>query len=1198
MPQISKIRIVNFNYNDGNRFIPDELYDLVSPESGEALNTLFNLNNGGGKTVLVQLMMQPVHPKAMASGRRIEDYFSHTGDHSYILLEWNLDGSREKLLTGISIAASSSASTEENQRGNSIKYYTFTTRYETYSAYSISGLDLSDNVNGNYVPARFDYVREKAKSSRGTLIYYSSDEAVRWAEYLAEYGIYRTEWESVIEALNKDEGGLNQYFDEAKTSDKLIAKFFIPAIEQKLMSAASKGTDCSLETMLINYARKITDKESVIRQRDVNRKLLEDLGDVSETSDELYNVNDAFVANVSETRGFAAALGKRMNAVDEETEVIGRAIEDQNALISHIEYEKRSKAFYGAIAGRDQAKAAMDEALLLLNRSKAEFEAKKHEEDILQCAKLYRRIQEADGKITELKKLIEERENNSEDAERIANLKYSVLVKAGDAESEQKKRKTELTGKIEQESANVKISGETVKRAEAEYNAANDRYIHAMTRLEEAKGNTDKRIRSLQIEAIRRLTGFYAEEELAAEKARREEAKTEQEIAAAEIGSQIEEINKRAAQIPQEKAALTLEQADASRSLKEAESRLEEYDVLFEQIVKICEKYGYESTAVFTDVLRDAVRRDIEAAEADIITKKRKLDGLNEKMKAAEAGYLHILPEIMDYVNSTGLNPATGEEYICGLIEAGTVSADRAEELLNAYPEMAYALLFDNEGEIQRLLSAGNIEWLPAVVPLLTMEQTEHIFDGTKEPAAFLSAYDKAFFADREGYVGRLSEDMASLEERLKQLQNHVQEGKEDQLIADRFTYYKDWRKEQESRIAACKAQIREIEAKSQELDIELQDLRDEISKQTEKQRECNVLIQKIDKWLDSFGELSEMLSEEQEKYKEKQVSYTAKSKAESDYKAACDALEKHRGELESLKDELGNIDALLGKIRTVLESVDNAKAAEVFEGDYSTLYEQYNVLLRNMNESLEGLRNNLDSVQRSKQESEAELAGYSCEEGEYADPALPVETLSKVRQQREACEKVRDSRQAEYTEKNGVLTAADQELKHAEDALADYEGIPLPQDEIGGSFRERLLNAKEEINGLAEKCRRLEAEKRSLEKIIDQVNNALEDLSEGIVADGITLNGKPDEQWRALKSKLSLSRIEYFKKKDELNRKIQDTVSAYRDIALAEIVGKLTAIGGMVEDAEIKGDRLFTISESISAMIESISKINSKIET
>ena len=124
MPQINKIRIVNFCYNGGNRFIPDELYDLSSPETGEALNTLFNLTNGCGKSVLVQIMMQPVHPRAMAGGRRIEDYFARQGDHSFILLEWDLDESKDKLLIGIPIAASSSNAYDDDQRGNRIKYYT------------------------------------------------------------------------------------------------------------------------------------------------------------------------------------------------------------------------------------------------------------------------------------------------------------------------------------------------------------------------------------------------------------------------------------------------------------------------------------------------------------------------------------------------------------------------------------------------------------------------------------------------------------------------------------------------------------------------------------------------------------------------------------------------------------------------------------------------------------------------------------------------------------------------------------------------------------------------------------------------------------------------------------------------------------------------------------------------------------------
>lgn len=53
MPQISKIRIVNFNYNDGNRFIPDsELGDYLHalnpnrslPRNKKGLKRLLNVD--------------------------------------------------------------------------------------------------------------------------------------------------------------------------------------------------------------------------------------------------------------------------------------------------------------------------------------------------------------------------------------------------------------------------------------------------------------------------------------------------------------------------------------------------------------------------------------------------------------------------------------------------------------------------------------------------------------------------------------------------------------------------------------------------------------------------------------------------------------------------------------------------------------------------------------------------------------------------------------------------------------------------------------------------------------------------------------------------------------------------------------------------------------------------------------------------
>lgn len=133
------------------------------------------------------------------------------------------------------------------------------------------------------------------------------------------------------------------------------------------------------------------------------------------------------------------------------------------------------------------------------------------------------------------------------------------------------------------------------------------------------------------------------------------------------------------------------------------------------------------------------------------------------------------------------------------------------------------------------------------------------------------------------------------------------------------------------------------------------------------------------------------MISEEQDKYKAEQDLYMAKSAAEADYKAACDAVEMHVKEMASLQERMKSIEVLIRDINSILENVDNAKSSEVLEGDYSTLFAQYKALLSNMDESLAGLRSTLESEQNSKQRYEEELAGYSCEESEYADVSFRI---------------------------------------------------------------------------------------------------------------------------------------------------------------------------------------------------------------
>lgn len=241
MPQISKVRIVNFNYNDGKRLIADELYDFASKEKDDALNVLINLANGGGKSVLVQLMMQPIIPKAKVAGRKIESFFNKASDHCFVLIEWIKDNSTEKLLTGIAMSASESSATEDDSsRGMAVKYYTFYSNYTSYSSpYDILNMSLSKKENGRFVAAEFDDVRTLARKSNGLLNYYVADDNPKWQKKLAEYGLIQSEWR-MMEKLNSEEGGLSKFFGDFKTSDHLVDRLLIPTIESKLNQTHSK----------------------------------------------------------------------------------------------------------------------------------------------------------------------------------------------------------------------------------------------------------------------------------------------------------------------------------------------------------------------------------------------------------------------------------------------------------------------------------------------------------------------------------------------------------------------------------------------------------------------------------------------------------------------------------------------------------------------------------------------------------------------------------------------------------------------------------------------------------------------------------------------------------------------------------------------------------------------------------------------
>ena len=344
MPQISKIRIVNFQYNDGRRLIADELYDFESRDKGPS-DVLINLANGGGKSVLVQLMMQPIIPKAKVAGRRIESFFTKASDHCYVAIEWVLDGSKMKLMTGIAMAASDSSRDNDQDRGFQIKYYTFISSYQNYQGdYDIVSLPLSRKENSRFIPALFDDVRNLAKKSGGKLERYASDDSVKWAERLAQYGIVQSEWR-MIEELNSNEDGLSKYFSNLKTSDAVIDKLIIPRIEDKENRKTSHD-DSSLETMLISYARQFSKQQDIIKEREVCSGFYDMLERTKVEAEELWKSNDSLEKCIETLFAFADALKTEINIQKEHKQSLSEQRSKLYENIRHINWEKVSAEFY------------------------------------------------------------------------------------------------------------------------------------------------------------------------------------------------------------------------------------------------------------------------------------------------------------------------------------------------------------------------------------------------------------------------------------------------------------------------------------------------------------------------------------------------------------------------------------------------------------------------------------------------------------------------------------------------------------------------------------------------------------------------------------------------------------------------------------------------------------------------------------
>ena len=332
MSKINAVRFINLNYNNNAMKINDECMQF----SGKS--TLLSLRNGGGKTVLVQMMTAPfVHRgKQKTKDRPFESYFT-TAKPSFILVEWLLDGGAGYVLTGLMVRKNQEISEEKT---DALEMMAIISEYKEPCMQDIHHLPVVEQNEKTMKLKSYNSCRklfeDYKKDKKLSFFCYDMSSPAQSRQYfykLMEYQINYKEWETIIRKVNVKESGLSELFSDCRTEKELVEKWFLEAVESKLNKEENKVKN--FQEILEKYAGKYKNIKEQLKRRDAIQKFKEAAEEIQ------INAEDFLVKEGEkiEQEKVIAAFIARLNVLYEEAE-IERQEEGRKKLQEELEFLK------------------------------------------------------------------------------------------------------------------------------------------------------------------------------------------------------------------------------------------------------------------------------------------------------------------------------------------------------------------------------------------------------------------------------------------------------------------------------------------------------------------------------------------------------------------------------------------------------------------------------------------------------------------------------------------------------------------------------------------------------------------------------------------------------------------------------------------------------------------------------------------
>ena len=788
MPHINRVRVNNVKYNFGTQFYDDFLMRF------SCKNTIYDLANGGGKSVLMLLLLQNLIPNCTLDDKQPVEKLFRTNEGSttiHSMIEWSLSDVHVKngfkyMLTGFCARkAKDTGETEENnssvKSGTTIEYFNYCIFYRTFNDNDIKNLPLSNNGERVTYNGLKNYLKDLQRNDYNLEVRIF-DRKGDYQRFIAEYGLYESEWE-IIRGINRTEGHVRTYFEtNYRTTRKVVEDLLIEEIIEKsfINKYSDNNNKDNLAETLLNIKDKLlelSEKKEEINNYDRQIEIINGFAERVSSIRLLYSgIENAFIrlkkADNSLSNEIVINQKELEKVIEEREEVLSdkdqleKKIETAKVLVSMKELEGLTEE----LNKENESFAALEEEMHEINHQLNIYEGGNYYLEYVECKKEYDKLKQIMSNLL--------KDNNT-----LLN-ELKILVAAKKIYDENKE--TELTEEIEHEVAVAAKEADSLRLLQDENREADNKnaiLIYQIQEYETDLSAIDKEIAKLKSDVslllptdagrlFKRNSERIEELENIIEEKRADKKATDDDI----ISLQLD--------IQQKKYELAGLLKEKDNICEQNSNVLNDY----EKMSKIKEVYGENDISKLVvnieKIYRNMVSANNETAK-QIKSTEKLLRALESGKVSQESNQLEIVLDYIRRYHSSGA--ISGIEYI------GTLSDEDRVSLVKECPVLAYSLIvYENfwqivtDNRLKNMLDEG------ISVPIINGEELK------SGEMADIIPIDKITYitSDAEEYtsdkisvrIERLKKDLQELNKKyIRQCENE-QVVREDYLLLCRLT--------------------------------------------------------------------------------------------------------------------------------------------------------------------------------------------------------------------------------------------------------------------------------------------------------------------------------------------------------------------------------------------------------------------------